>query len=87
MGEASRRGGFSERKEQAVNRNKEKMIKSMEDAERADALLTPEERKARAKARLSMLSFMAFAKRSGLSMKGAKRKLKRHIKKGGSGTT
>jgi hypothetical protein len=81
MGEASRRGSFNDRREQAVTRNKERMIKSMEDAEKADKDLTKEERDAKTKARLSMLSFMAFMKRSGLSMKEVKRAVKRKNKR------
>ncbi len=70
MGEAGRRGTFEQRKAKAVIRNKEKMTRALERAEKAKANLSN-----------VMLSFMAFAKQSGLSVKEVTRRLKRHNKK------
>lgn len=81
MGEASRRGTFAERKAKAIERNKEKMATALESLEKKEAELSPEERREQSHARMAMLSFMAFARRSGLSMKEVRRRVKRHNKK------
>lgn len=81
MGEASRRGTYEQRKTKAVIRNKERINTTLEVFEKKDANLTLEERNQRTKARLSILSFMAYAKQSGVSLKEFRRRLRRNNKK------
>ncbi len=81
MGEASRRGTFEQRKEKAVIERKAMVKATLKELESEDKELSPEERKKQARARLAMLSFMSFMRKSGLSAKEAKRAIQRHNKK------
>ncbi len=88
MGQADRRGPFAERKTKAIIRNnerKERFDKAFENAKTMKAILekdlSVEEKQRRAHIRNTMLSFMAFAKQSGLTPKELKRRLKRDNKK------
>lgn len=82
MGQADRRGTFAERKAKAIIRNKKKVAKALEVAKQAEAELSAEEKQKRSHARIAMLSFMALGRRSGLSPKEFKRRVKRYNKKG-----
>ena len=85
MGQADRRGTFEQRKAKAISRNKERAVKALESMEKKEAEteagLTQEERSNRAHQRIAMLSFLSMARRSGVSAKDMKRRIKRLAKK------
>ncbi len=81
MGEASRRGTFEQRKEKAVTKKKAMVKATLKELESEEADLAPEEKSKRSHARIAMLSFMAMARRTGLSAKELKRRVKRHSKR------
>ncbi len=81
MGQADRRGTFEERKEKAIIKRKAMVKATLKELETPDPELSEEERRKRSHARIAMLSFAAFANRSGLSIKEVKRRLKRRNKK------
>lgn len=82
MGQASRKGTFEERKAKAVERNRIATLEINEALEKKDSEMSQEEKNKQVCDRLTMLSFAAAFRRSGLSQKEFRRRVTRYKKKG-----